>query len=65
MSTEQKWIPVEVELPDDDETVLIWTADGEPWTGYHEARVWYYVSGNEISAETVTHWMPFPAGPNQ
>jgi hypothetical protein len=57
------WISVDDELPDDDETVLVWTSDGEPWTGYHEARVWYYVSGNKISADQVTHWMPFPAGP--
>ena len=58
-----RWIPVEVGLPDDDETVLIWTADGEPWTGYHGFNNWYYVSGNKISPLQVTHWMPFPEGP--
>ena len=59
-----KWIPVEVGLPDDDETVLVWTSDGEPWTGYHDAGQWRYVSSEPISAERVTHWMPFPAGPS-
>jgi hypothetical protein len=59
-----RWIPVEVGLPDDDETVLIWTADGEPWTGYLDAGQWRYVSSEPISYEAVTHWMPFPEGPS-
>ena len=57
------WINAESELPDDDEVVLIWS-DGEPWTGFHEANVWHYVSGDPIGTENaVTHWMPFPEGP--
>ena len=55
------WIPCAEQLPDDDEVVLIWS-DGEPWTGFHEARLWHYVSGDPCS-KPVTHWMPFPEGP--
>ena len=57
------WIPIEECLPDDEEAVLIWTADGEPWTGYLGAGRWRYMSGELITFAPVTHWMPFPEGP--
>lgn len=58
-----RWIPVTESLPDDDETVLIAMTDGEAWTGYHEANQWFYVSGEPINYETITHWMHFPDTP--
>ena len=57
------WIDTSQELPDDEQTVLICTDDGEVWTGYHESDQWVYVSGNAIEPE-VTHWMEFPDAPN-
>ena len=56
-----RWIPVTESLPDDDETVLIFS-DGEPWTGFTEAGLWHYVSGDPVGSD-VTHWMPFPDSP--
>ncbi len=56
------WTATASSLPDDDQTVLIATADGEVWTGYHEADAWFYVSGDQIG-QPVTHWMDFPEPP--
>ncbi len=56
------WTPTTERLPDDEQTVLIVTDDGEVWTGYHEADAWFYVSGDQVGL-TVTHWMDFPEPP--
>lgn len=57
------WTQTADAIPDDNETVLIFV-DGEPWTGYHEAGAWHYVCGEKLGGR-VTHWMPFPAAPEQ
>ncbi len=63
MSTETvTWIAIDVELPDDDETVLIALDDGDVWTGFVDAGQWRYVSADLVEAR-VTHWMAFPAAP--
>ena len=56
-----RWVPVDDELPDDEMTVIL-CADGEPWTGFREGAMWYYVSGDPVFA-AVTHWCEFPEVP--
>lgn len=56
------WIPVSEALPDDDATVLVHMTDGEVWTGYLDAEVWRFVSGDRIESP-VLHWRPFPDPP--
>ena len=55
------WIRVKDQLPDDDMTVLV-HVDGEVWTGFIEAGLWHYVSGDPIGGR-VTHWCEFPDAP--
>ena len=56
------WSPAKRGLPDSDITVLVHLADGEVWTGFHDAGQWRFVSADPIS-EPVLHWMPFPQPP--
>jgi hypothetical protein len=60
---DQRWIPVEVRLPDDDLTVVvaITNSDEPVWLGFHDGSGWYSVDAMPIK---VTHWMPMPEGPN-
>lgn len=58
------WIPITDRLPDDDATVLIAMDDGEVWTGYLDAGLWRYVSGEPITFARITHWMDFPEPPH-
>lgn len=61
------WHSVNVELPDDDMTVLIALSDGEVWTGFMDAGDWRYVSAELVdqgSGTKVTHWAEFPEPPN-
>jgi hypothetical protein len=57
------WIPVERELPDDEETVLLYSPEAsEPvWPGFRDGDVWRWADATE--AHGVTHWAPMPAGP--
>lgn len=57
-----RWIATTERMPDDEQTVLIVTSDGEVWTGYHDDDTWLYVSCDPVGLE-VTHWMDFPAPP--
>lgn len=62
-----KWIDAEKQLPDAEETVLLYmpNAESEPvWPGYFEfygEASWRLADG--MPADTVTHWMPFPEPP--
>ena len=56
------WRPVDQEMPDDDETVLLHLESGEVWTGFRDASVWRFVSADKIEEE-VLHWAPFPHPP--
>ncbi len=60
-ASSMRWIPIAEQLPDDEETVLIFS-NGEPWTGFLDGGRWHYVSGDPCN-QPVTHWMPFPPGP--
>lgn len=55
-----QWILSTESLPDDDIQVLIELEDGEVWTGYRDAKVWRYASGDEISVNVIS-WGHFPA----
>ena len=59
-----KWITTADELPDDEQTVLIATAEGEVWIGYHEDDTWMDVSCMPFGPGKATHWMDLPAAPN-
>ena len=65
------WTPIDTDLPDDGETVIIAEpslmveyglidAAFEVWLGYREAGMWFGIEGN---AANVTHWMPLPEAP--
>ena len=61
------WRDVDVELPDTDTTVLVFSpeADDPVWFGYYDASdepLWRDVSGAQYLT-TVTHWAPMPVGP--
>lgn len=62
-----EWIDVETQLPDAEETVLIYmpNAEVEPvWPGYFDYygdRCWCVADG--MPAGRVTHWKPFPLPP--
>ena len=63
MNTEQiTWIAVAEQLPDDDETVLVFcpVAHEPVWLGYLDAGLWYWIDGR---AAAPTHWAAFPVGP--
>ena len=61
-STWITWVNAALELPDDEETVLMALADGEIWTGFHDAGQWRFVSGEACEAE-VKWWAHFPEPP--
>jgi hypothetical protein len=58
------WKPVEHEMPDSDETVLIYSrqADEPVWLGYHDGERWRTTDG-DVVPDGVTHWAALPAGP--
>jgi hypothetical protein len=62
-----KWIDVNKQMPDADETVLLYMpeADGDPvWPGYFEYYGdWQWLLADGMPAGNVTHWMPFPEPP--
>jgi len=58
------WIKAGKLMPDTDVSVLIATEDGEVEAGYDDGQDWRYLSGGKVEGE-VTHWMPFPAPPEE
>jgi Protein of unknown function (DUF551) len=55
------WIPIELQLPDDDLEVLVYgPALENVWLGYMDTDGWFAVDGSRIE---VTHWMHLPASP--
>lgn len=62
-----QWISVEDHQPDDETTVLIFSAGdplGEPWPGYRNAGQWFAADGMPLG-QNVTHWADMPVGPAQ
>lgn len=57
-----RWIAVEAGMPDSDTDVIVCTEDQHVESGFHDGRVWRWVSAQQIEID-VTHWMPFPEPP--
>jgi hypothetical protein len=60
------WIRVADELPDADETVLVYCPQSiEPvWLGFLDGEDWRDVSGTSLAEELPTHWMRMPVPPS-
>jgi hypothetical protein len=64
-----RWIPVSERLPEEDEDVLVMTAEGKFASGgmhvasLDEDGVWYPSHGDGWEFPDVTHWMPLPEPP--
>jgi hypothetical protein len=61
--TMNKWIGVKVELPPNDNRVLICDKMGWIFTGCYEKETWQVTSGDEWGVR-ITHWMPLPDLPH-
>lgn len=57
-----EWIKCSVELPDSDQTVLVFHKEEDPdvWIGYHDGKHWRCAEGPRCAA---SHWMPLPEPP--
>ena len=64
MSEQIHWVDVKDQLPDDETTVLIYSAkhDEPVWFGFYEANAWFLPDGMPLLAKP-THWADMPAGP--
>jgi hypothetical protein len=64
-----EWISVNDRLPEEDEDVLVMTAEGKFASGgmhvasLDEDGVWYPSHGDGWEFPDVTHWMPLPKPP--
>ena len=64
-----EWISVNERLPEEDEDVLVMTAEGKFASGgmhvasLDEDGVWYPSHGDGWEFPDVTHWMPLPEPP--
>ena len=73
-NTKSKWIKVEDKLPEVNETVFLYSDKGLKFVGRLSGDNEWYV-GDSISSWSfhafdewlgrITHWMPFPDGPNK
>lgn len=64
-----EWVSIDVELPDDAETVLLFApgvVDGDVLVGFLDGGLWRTVEAWPIGPLTgvVTHWGHFPGPPN-
>lgn len=55
------WHSTELEMPDDETTVLMIDTTGDYWIGYHDADCWYDKHG-DILSELVVCWSDLPEG---
>lgn len=56
------WLDARHELPDDEESVLVATEEGEVIPGFHEAGQWRHMTADLIPSP-VSHWSYFPDPP--
>ena len=58
------WVDVNDQLPDDETTVLIYSAkhDEPVWFGFYEANAWFLPDGMPLLSKP-TYWADMPAGP--
>ncbi len=63
-----QWYSVEDDMPDDDETVLVFEPESpsdKVWMGYHDGDDgWRYIDGRQ-TIFTVTHWATMLHGPKK
>jgi hypothetical protein len=57
------WHKCSDQMPDDDESVLLATDDGEVVVGYHGDDEWWEY-GLDTTIHCVTHWADLPAHPD-
>ena len=58
-----KWIPVTERLPEQYESVIVWTMWSEMGEAEHDGKRFRWVYDDDVAA--VTHWMPFPEPPKE
>lgn len=58
-----KWIPVTERLPEQYESVIVWTMYGEMGEAEHDGKRFIWAYDNDVAA--ATHWMPFPEPPKE
>ena len=60
-----EWVACSERLPDDDETVLLYTPndDLDVWPGWRDGDGWRWASHGSPVHDEITHWSPMPAGP--
>jgi hypothetical protein len=62
LEASNRWIPVEEELPKENEEVLAYNAESEEVIAcdYHHKM---FHCWPEVFGKSITHWMPFPTPP--
>lgn len=65
MTSTISWVDVDHQLPDADETVMVFcpVSDDPVWLGYWDGETWRGVDGGELGEKFVSAWatMPDPA----
>lgn len=56
-----KWIPVTERLPEQYQSVIVWTSDKELGEAEHDGKHFRWTYDDEYA--NVTHWMPLPEPP--
>ena len=58
-----KWIPVTERLPEQYESVIVWTKWGEMGEAEHDGKRFRWAYDNDVAY--ATHWMPLPEPPKE
>jgi hypothetical protein len=58
-----KWIPVSEQLPEQYESVIVWTSDREIGEAEYDGKQFYWTSDENYT--NATHWMPLPEPPKE
>ena len=59
----QRWIPVSERLPEQYESVIVWTSDREIGEAEYDGKQFYWTSDDNYT--NATHWMPLPEPPKE
>lgn len=62
VSVMARWIPVEIEMPDAEASVLLATADDVVDAGFYDGEVWRWLCAATVDVK-VTHWAQYPNHP--
>ena len=58
-----RWIPVSERLPEQYESVIVWTSDRELGEAEYDGKRFYWTSDDNYT--DVSHWMPLPEPPKE